>query len=95
MTRPLVTDCTGPRSVVVTLGEDAARQLAHHITSGPGGRRLYTRVLTGAEIHLTGEDVDAFADSTADAHEIASQDPALLDDRYDAVADAWKDQTNA
>ena len=91
MTRPLISEATGPGSLAVVLGEDAARQLAHRGTAVPSLRRLLVERLTGAEIHLSGDDVDAFADSTADAHDIASS-PDLPDDRYDAVADSWKDQ---
>lgn len=91
--RPLITEATGPQTVAVTLGPDSARQLAHrlaHRVGRPWLATAYTGALTNAEIHLSGDDVDAFADSTADAHDIAAQ-PDLPDDRHDAVADGWRD----
>ena len=91
MSRPLVTECEGDRRLVVTLGEDAARQIAQHLYVLPVIRTAAAERLTGAEVHLSGDDAEALADSTADAWGCATDPDRAAADAADRLIDAWKD----
>ena len=91
MNRPLITECEGDRRLVVTLGEDSARQIAHQIFTAPAHRSWAVGALAGAEIHLSGDDAEALADSTADAWDCATDPQCDAADAADRLIDTWKD----